>query len=139
MQNEKGFEVMTIIVLVLIVLILLFPIIVKIVYSAQEKIIKTNVYTLINETKNVYLIENTRGTGAIYLPFKIEYNKDEYKTYCGDKQIIIGTKINIKGNKPLSGAVILNENDKIIVNNLKFKSHTCNKSADGEVKCIRNS
>lgn len=139
MSGEKIFETMVFIVLIMIICILTFPFLEKIIYNVQDSSVTTNVNTTIDNIKNVYLNENQKIDNVVYLPFTVEYNKNGYKTYCGGKEVKIETTINAKGNKPISGTITWGKDNNITVTNLKFKSHTCNKIAGEDVKCVRNS
>ncbi|MBR3362664.1 MAG: hypothetical protein IKG40_01920 [Bacilli bacterium] len=139
MTGEKAFETMVFIVLIMIIGILVFPFFEKIIYSTQDSAVKTNVNTTIDNIKNVYLKENQKLDSIVYLPFKVEYNKDGYKTYCDGKEVNLETKIETKGNKPISGSITWGADNNVIVTNLKFKTHTCNKTSGSDVKCVRDS
>lgn len=138
MNSEKIFEVMVFTVLILIIGILLFPFVEKIIYNTQESTSKTNVSTTIDAIKNVYLKENQKLDSIVYLPFKVEFTEDSYRTYCGNVEIDLDTKLTLKG-KPISGSITWGADDRITVSNLKYKTHTCNKSSTGEVVCVRDS
>lgn len=139
MTGEKGFELMVFIILIMIIGIFTFPIFEKIIYKTQDSAVTTNVNTTIDNIKNFYLEENQKMDSIVYLPFKVEYTKDNYKIYCNGNEVNLPTKINTKGDKPISGSITWTEDNNIIVTNLKFKNYTCNKSTQGQVKCVRNS
>ena len=138
MSSEKIFEIMVFLVLIMIISILMFPVFEKIVYDAQDSAAKTNVSTTIDNIKNVYLKENQKENNVMQLPFKVVYSDGGYKTYCDGSEINIETKITTK-NMPVSGSVTWGADNNIVVTNLKFKTHICNKDASGEVECVRNS
>ena len=139
MNNSKGLEIMIFIVLIMAICILGFPFFEKIFKQSQSSATKSNVYSIIEQVKNLYLKENQKIDNIVYLPFKVEFKEGDYQIYCGDNNVNLETKLIIKGSKPLSGTVIWDENNDITVENLKFKTHTCNKTKTGAVKCTVNS
>ncbi len=138
-MQEKGIEFMVIVILLMVVGILLFPICKKMVYNAQDSSASTSVYNMIDSVKNLYLVENQQLDNKVYLPFAVEYNEESYKTYCNGNEVDLPTKLKLEGNKPTSGTIVWRKDNSIVVNDLVYNNHTCNKLPEGDVECVRNS
>ena len=138
-MKDKKLENMIIITLVLIIGCFLFPIVFSIINNSQEGTIKSTVYGNIDAVKNLYLNEVTNPTSEIVLPFTLEYINRNYRTYCGNEEVFLSNKLEVKGIQPISGKITWGEDDKIVVENLKYRNYTCNKKASGDVECVKNS
>lgn len=138
--NDKKFENLVIVLLLLIIMALLSPFVVKIINKSWKNNFESSVYGSIESVKNLYLNEVTNPLSAVTLPFMVEYSEDSYKVYSGGVEIDLTYKLETKGLKPISGSIMWNTDSNVVVKDLRYKgyNYVCNKVPLGDVECVKD-
>lgn len=134
-MSEKVVENIFVVMLVLIIFCFLSPFIQKIIYNAQISGAESSVYGSIDSIRILYIKESSKE--KISLPLTVEYTKESYRIFSGNKEYEVD--LEFEGQKPISGKIILGSDNEVSVVDLKYGGLICNKSLNGNVKCVRNS
>jgi len=136
-MNNRVLENMLIVTLIGIILCLLFPIVQKIVLDADKKGAEASANASIASVQLLFIKENKNH--QLILPFTVDYNEQSYNVYVNGEEYSSKEQIETKGRRPIGGSISIMPSGIVIAVNLKYKTYTCNKSALGEVECLRNS
>ena len=136
MGKSKIWENVIIFVLIGIAIIFITPIIQGIFLKSQISSAKIGVETVVKFTKVLY--ERHSLDREVLLPFMIEIQKDgKYDLYEKSSKIATGLALDIKGEKPLSGRVIIDRDGAVYARNVEFRNAICNMEKDEVVVCAR--
>ena len=120
MGNSKIWENVIIFILIGIAIIFITPIIQGIFLRSQISSAKIGVETVVKSTKVLY--ERHSLDREVLLPFVVEIQKDgKYDLYEQSSKIATGLTLDIKGEKPLSGRVIIDRDGATYARNVEFE------------------
>ncbi len=131
---SRMWENVIVVILIMVIFCLVFPIVKLSIYSSQLSSVKDSVYASINSVSLLYFKENQNNNAS--LPFMVTYTESNYKIYSNKVVYDGDEKLEKSGMRPIGGYIVINSNGSISVVNLEYSNFVCNKSSNGNVKCV---
>jgi hypothetical protein len=129
---EKKWETVIVVVLIAVVICLLVPVIKVVIDNARFSGVKSGVNATAENVKDFYLNETISGTAE--LPFKVTFNESGYSIFSNGKLYTSNNQLEEK-LIPTGGSIVVDENNQVSVNNLRYQNYICNKLPNTAVEC----
>lgn len=134
-MNFKKYEIILVFIIIGVVLSISSGQIINIIEKANKTSAETQTKALINTAEQMYIESYINGKDK--LPFVVIFENNEMylKTGSPSKTYIYDGTVKTNGKYPNSGEIIILNNERIIVNNLKIRDYICNTLKDDELIC----
>lgn len=135
--QTNHIEYSMVIILCLVIFIIVSPFIYKTIYNMSKISAETSTQGVIEYVKSLYTNENLKY--EVGLPFKIKFTKDSLTAYEKDNEITLNTinEVTLKGKKPISGTVTIDENGNVDIKDLYFGYYKCEKNTNDKINCYK--